>query len=187
MKDGGAEAARGTAVLLAAVAAADRDAFRALYDRAAPKLFGIALRICKDRELAEDALQDAFVEIWRRAGRFDPARGGADAWMAVIARNRAIDALRRRGAQPGGAAGPETDERLLALADPASPADGGAEYLALVQCLGRLEDREREAVLLAYYAGATRDELAGRYDAPVPTVKTWLRRALAALRACLDG
>ncbi|WP_340109681.1 sigma-70 family RNA polymerase sigma factor [Pikeienuella sp. HZG-20] len=169
--------------LIAAAARGDRGAFRALYDRTAAKLFGLCLRICHDRALAEDAAQDAFIDIWRKAAEFDPARGRAGAWMAVIARNRAIDIVRRRGRAPGWGG---ADDAFAALADPKARADGGAEAMALSQCLARLEETPRRMLVLAYVEGFTRDELAARFGAPVNTVKTWLRRGLAALKTCLD-
>ena len=179
--------ARPTEPLLLAVAGGDRAALRALYDLAAPKLFGLALRICRDRALAEDAVQEAFLDIWRKAPHFDPARGGGAGWMAVIARNRAIDIVRRQGRAPGWGGGGEGDDPLAHLSDPSAPEDGGAEAMALAECLGRLEPQPREMVVLAYVEGLSREELSARFDAPVNTIKTWLRRGLLALRSCLDG
>ncbi len=172
--------------LLAAVARGDRAAFRDLYAAFAPKLLGLTLRICRDRALAEDAVQEAFVEIWRKAEAFDPARGGAGGWMATIGRNRAIDLVRRRGRSPGWEAG-DPEEAFAFLADPAQKTDGGAERLALAECLGRLEETPRRMLVLAYVEGLSREELSAQFEAPVNTVKTWLRRGLLALRTCLDG
>lgn len=171
--------------LLRATAGADRTAFRALYQASAAKMFGIALQVCRERSLAEDALQEGFVEIWRKSAQFDPARGKAEAWMAVIVRNRAVDLLRRKGRNPSSLGDSE------ALADMAASEgtggrQGSVEYLALMACLGQLGEQDREAVLLAYYEGASREELATRYGAPVNTIKARLRRALQALRICLD-
>ena len=173
--------------LLLSTAGGDRAAFRALYVAASPKLLGVALRICGERGVAEDALQDAFVEIWRKADTFDTSRGAALGWMAVIVRNRAIDQLRRRGRGPAlGSGGEDADDAAARIVDISAPADGGADGLALEQCLGRLEDRAREMVVLAYCEGYSREELSERYDAPVNTVKTWLRRGLAELKECLE-
>ena len=174
--------------LLTAVAKRDRAAFRALYAAQSAKLFAIVLRICRDRAIAEDALQDAFVEVWRKAESFDPARGKAAAWMATIARNRAIDQIRRRGRGPTiGTGGDEDQDALAAIPDLSQPKDGGAEMIALAQCLDRMEPRDKEMVLLAYYEGYSREDLSARYDAPVNTIKTWLRRGLIALRGCLEN
>lgn len=155
-----------------------------LYEAVSPKLFGVTLRICRSRELAEDALQDAFVHIWRQAERFDGRRGSAMAWMAAIARNRAVDVMRRRGRAEGGAE--MGVEALDAMVDPSAMADGGVELIALARCLDRLDERGQELVLLAYFEGWTREELAERTGAPVNSIKTWLRRGLMALKSCLD-
>jgi RNA polymerase sigma-70 factor (ECF subfamily) len=171
--------------LLRSVARGDRSAFRLLYDRVAPKLFGIALKVCRDRTMAEDVLQEAFTDIWRKAGDFDPRRGRSGAWLAVITRNRAIDAIRRQGRGILGATtGSEPD--LDTTADPALTGDGGVEHLTLVDCLNRLETRQRDLILRAYYRGDTREDLARTFDAPVNTIKTWLRRGLISLKTCLD-
>ena len=170
--------------LLLAVADADEAAFRTVYDRTGAKLFGIALRICRERPMAEEALQNAYADIWRRAASFDPRRGRAEAWLAVVARNHAIDLLRRHAARGGGRT--TGDEALAGLVDPTQRTDGGVDYMALTACLGRLDRVRREAVLRAYMRGETREELAAHFKAPVNTVKTWLRRALDALRQCLE-
>ncbi|MEO1470345.1 MAG: sigma-70 family RNA polymerase sigma factor [Pseudomonadota bacterium] len=167
------------------VSKGDRHAFAALYQSAAPKLFGVALRISRERGLAEDVLQETFVHVWREAGRFETARGSAMAWMIAITRNRAIDALRRRGRRTEGHESP--DDALLAMADPAAATDGGVEVMALARCMDTLDDRAQELVLLAYFEGWTREELAAMTGSPVNTVKTWLRRALQRLKACLEG
>ncbi len=171
--------------LLKAIANADRAAFQALYSACAAKLFGVALQVCRERDLAEDALQEGFVEIWRKAEHFDPQRGRAEAWMAIIVRNRAVDLLRQRGRNPSTLG---DSDALTALAGKAR--EGGetdpVDYLALLACLDELQDQDREAVLLAYYEGASREELSQRYEAPVNTIKARLRRALAALRTCLS-
>ena len=135
----------------------------------------------------DPALQDAFVEIWRKASGFDAERGKAEAWMAVITRNRAIDLVRKRGRGPTfGTGGADDEEWMTALPDPSKPTDGGAEMIALQECLNRLEDQQRDMVLLAYYKGLSREELAAKFETPVNTVKTWLRRGLASLKTCLD-
>jgi len=169
--------------LLKAVANRDRAAFRVLFRNTSSKLFGVSLRICRDRSLAEDALQDAFVDIWRKATDFDASRGAAMGWMSVIVRNRSIDLIRRRGRGPQTVDG-DADNAPEPV-DPGAPTDGGTDGMALTKCLGELEARERELVVLAYCEGYSREELSERYDAPVNTVKTWLRRGLAALKDCL--
>lgn len=172
------------ASLLYDVVEGDRRAFAMLYEAAAPKLYGVCLRICRSKELAEDALQDAFVHIWRQAERYDEERGTAMAWMSAIARNRAIDVLRRRGRDGRGSdAGVQA---LDTMADPRAVADGGVDVIALARCMDRLDARGQELVLLAYFEGWTREELAERMGSPVGSVKTWLRRGLATLKSCLE-
>jgi len=169
--------------LLARVARQDRSAYRALYDACAAKLFGVALRICRERSLAEEAFQEAFIGIWRTATDFDPQRGSAMAWMAGVTRNRALDLLRRRGRSDI----PVEDDTIEKLMTEAQLLRADQVDLnALLQCLERLEETPRQAVILAYCAGLTREELAERFAAPTNTVKTWLRRALQALRSCLE-
>lgn len=172
------EAAR----LIAAVAQGDRAAFRRLYALTAPKLFGVALRMAPDRAAAEDVLQDAFLRIWTKAVTYSPEAGEPVAWMAAIVRHRAIDLLRSRAAR-GREEGDEALERIAA----ADRVDGQvADAAILRRCLGELDEIARSCVVAAYCEGRSREELAARYGAPVNTIKTRLRRSLAALRACVD-
>lgn len=170
--------------LVARVVAGDRVAFAQLYQKTSAKLFGIVLRICRDRILAEDVLQEAFVRIWRNASRFDPASGRPITWMAAIARNAAIDAVRQRRVHDARLA----DEDEAAVADMADPsvAFDPADREALRLCLGQLDEEHRNCVLLAYQDGYSREELAERFGRPVGTIKTWLHRALLRLKQCLD-
>ncbi|HVH80869.1 MAG TPA: sigma-70 family RNA polymerase sigma factor [Stellaceae bacterium] len=169
--------------LLRKTATGDSEAFALLYKRAAPKLFGVAIRIAGRGEVAEDALQECFVLVWRRAGEYDPMRGAVMSWLIAIMRNCVISRLRQRAIRPEGHAVPE--EALARLAAPES-ASQGAELRALRTCLDELEEQPRRAVLLAYVYGLTREELAARLSVPVGTVKSWIRRSLDRLRRCLD-
>lgn len=171
--------------LVKASAGGDEGALRALYDRTAPKLLGILLRILRDRSAAEDALQDVFVRIWQRAGSYDPAAGAPMAWLIAIARHCAIDAVRRQQARPMPV---QDDEDWLARI--ADDRDGEADLArddALRHCLEGLEASHRDCIVLAYCEGYSREELASRFDRPVNTIKTWLRRGLLALRGCLEA
>ncbi len=171
--------------LLAATAAGDAMAFRALYDAAAPQLFAQALRILKRRDWAEDVLQESFTAIWQRASDFQPELGTGRAWITVILRNRALDRLRR--ARPLVAA---DDDMLAAIPDDApSPYDLTAiaiEARRLHDCLDQLEDGQRHAILAAYFDGLTHDQLATRLATPLGTVKSWIRRGLMRLKGCLE-
>jgi RNA polymerase sigma-70 factor (ECF subfamily) len=172
--------------LLARVAARDREAFAAVYRATSAKLWGIVVRILPRRDVAEDVLQDVYVRIWERAGSFDPAKASPITWMASIARNRAIDEVRRRRPVSIEEA-PEALEVAESGPDPLESAEQSEELRRLKECLDGLEPERREMVLLAYYTGLSRDELAQRFAHPVNTIKTWLHRSLAQLRKCLGS
>lgn len=174
------------AALIGAVARQDRTAFQTLYQRTAPKLFAIVLRIMRERALAEDVLQDVFLKVWQNASAFSTEAGPAMGWLIAIARNRSIDLLRAKAAAPRTAA---TDTKDL-IETIAAIGDREAEMIdiaSLRQCLGQIEEPARSCVLLAYYEGYSREELARRYDRPVNTIKTLLFRSLAALKSCLEA
>jgi RNA polymerase sigma-70 factor (ECF subfamily) len=170
--------------LVGQVAAGDRAAFDGLYRATVGKLYGAARRILGNEAAAEDAVQEAYARIWRRAGDFDARLGSPIAWMTTIARHAAIDVL-RRGAERVSAAGREIDEVLAErLADPNARV-AGENGKALADCLARLDGDRRTMVLLAYCNGWSREELSNRFARPVATVKTILRRSLIALKECL--
>ena len=174
--------------LLFEIGRGEAAALAELYDLTSPKLFGVILRIQRDRSLAEDILQDAYLRIWRAAGSYDPEAGRPLAWLCTIARNRAIDGLRRKGAVE--VQGPVRDDGEDWVARLMDPHDDAAAFLdrdALAACLGRLEPAHRDCVVLAYCEGQSREELAQRYERPVNTIKTWLHRALASLKTCLEA
>lgn len=171
--------------LLAQTAQKDRVAFKALYTATSAKLFGIVLRILKRRDLAEDILQEVFVKIWDRAGDFDPQRASPITWMATIARNRALDEVRKRtpigldDAPEVMAMSDGTKDALLLLTE----SEDGARLRA---CINGLEPEKRDLVIAAYLNGESRDELGKRLGRPVNTIKTWLHRSLQQLKLCLD-
>ena len=168
--------------LLRRCAEGDRAALRRLYERFAARLHGIALRITGQPALAADATHDAFLQVWQQAGRFDAARGSGEAWLVSLARYRALDIVRRRGRDILTDSVPEqADDSPDALAVLAR----GAEGAALRRCLAELEPDRRQLTVLAFVQGLSHSELAARLDAPLGTVKSWIRRALAALRVCL--
>ncbi|WP_244669881.1 sigma-70 family RNA polymerase sigma factor [Kaistia sp. 32K] len=169
-----------------AVAARDETAFRTLYERSSAKLFAIVRRIAISEAAAEEALQEAWVRIWNHADRFDPALASPITWMTTIARHAAIDAV-RKGAERVSATAVVIDEELAdKLPAPGAVADGlTAPHLR--RCLEGLDADRRGMVLLAYSYGYSREELSRRFDKPVATVKTILRRSLIALKECLGG
>lgn len=170
-------------VLLSRTAAGDASAFKQLYGSTSAKLFATIGRILRDRAAAEDALQEAYVRIWRRADSFDSSIASPIAWMTTVARHAAIDVV-RTGASRVSAASVELDD-LVELSNPggSSPED----KFGIMRCLEELDAENRTMVLHAYCHGWSRDELASRFDRPVATVKTILRRALITLKECLGG
>ena len=172
--------------LLATVAKGDHAAFERLYAATRAKLYGVVLRILRRTDLADEVMQDTYLKIWRSAGEFDPRLASPMTWMVAIARNRAIDLLRRKSEAA-------IDEEPAALEvagdnpDPLARREITDELRRLLGCLGALDEERRRIVLLAYYNGWSRDQLAARFDKPVNTIKTWLRRSLIDLRECLGS
>lgn len=172
--------------LMTRVARKDRIAFAALYRATSAKMFGTALRILRRRDLAEEILQEVYAKIWERAGDFDASKASPVTWMAAIVRNRALDEVRRK--TPISVEDmPEGFEPAADNPDPLETRERSENLRALLACLDRLDPQKRQMVLLAYYHGASREMLAERYEAPVPTIKTWLHRSLAQLRLCLSS
>jgi len=166
--------------LLAACTLGDRRAFARLYACASPSLYAIVLRLLRRRDWAEEALQDAFVQIWERAADYRPDKGRPLTWMASIARYRAIDFIRSEGRHRS----EHGDETLALLADErARQVLGGAR---LEECLNELESGQRQCILLSYCEGYSHHELAERLATPLGTVKTWIRRGLQRLKRCLE-
>ncbi len=129
-------------------------------------------------------MQEAYVRIWERAGDFDAARGSPLAWMATIARNRALDEVRR--VRPTSLEDmPEGFEPAAEPVDPMASRERSEALSALLACLDKLDGERRAVLMLAYYRGASREALAARFGRPAPTIKTWLRRSLMQLRDCL--
>ncbi|MGI9353770.1 MAG: sigma-70 family RNA polymerase sigma factor [Rhizobiaceae bacterium] len=172
--------------LLAATAKGDREAFHELYQHSSGKLFGVLLRILKNRQMAEDALQDVYLKIWQKADAYSADKGKPISWMATIARNRAIDIV--RASRPHQTVDePGDEEEIFQLGGQAAEGVDVGELESLRFCLGEMKKDDRRYVILAYYEGFSRDELAERFEIPVGTIKTRLRRGLIALRACLES
>jgi len=172
--------------LLVRAAARDTAAFAALYRETSAKLFGVVARIINRSDVAADVLQETYVRVWEKAGEFDSSKGSALAWMATIARNRALDEVRR--VRPGSLEDqPEGFEPAAEEIDPLGARERSEELARLIDCLQGLDEERRTIVLLAYYRGLSREALAKRFGRPVPTIKTWLHRSLAQLRDCLKS
>jgi RNA polymerase sigma-70 factor (ECF subfamily) len=165
----------------------DRSAFRTVYEATSAKLLGVTLRILSDRQLAEDVLQDTYLTVWRKAGSFDPSRASPITWLVTIARNRAIDRLRSGAAIRRSTS---IDEAFDIADDGPSPAqslESGDDVRRLNDCLGQLDDRTGGAIRTAFIEGVTYDTLATRENVPLGTMKSWIRRGLMRLRACLES
>lgn len=163
----------------------DQRAFAELYKRTSSKLFGVCLRMLRDRSEAEEVLQETYTTVWRRASSFDAARASAITWLVTLSRNKAIDRLRQHREE-------QLDDpiRLDALVDdqpgPAVGAETSQEHRRLEHCLDELEPQQRNSVREAFFSGATYNELATRCKVPLGTMKSWIRRSLMQLRTCLD-
>jgi len=172
--------------ILTQVATGDQQAFAALYRRTSAKLFGVCLRMLADHGEAEEVLQEIYTTVWHRAGSFDARRASAITWLVVLARNKAIDRLRQRQAYA-----PCHDMTLEHLIDeqpgPATQAETSEEHQRLQQCLQALESKQRQSVREAFFSGSTYSELAARFQVPLGTMKSWIRRGLLQLRTCLDA
>lgn len=187
------------AALMARVVSSDRGAFDELYRATSATLFGMVLRINRDRGHAEEVLQEIYITVWRQAPSFDAAHGKVLTWLTTIARHRAIDSLRRRAAQPatisrfggidGGADGGEgdlLDHMPSELPSPLDLLDDANRAHALERCMSQLSGEQRSSLALAYYQGLSHSEVAEHLSQPLGTVKSWVRRGLLSLRGCLD-
>jgi RNA polymerase sigma-70 factor (ECF subfamily) len=182
--------------LLGRVALGDRAAFGVLYRTSSAHLLGVILRIQNDRAQAEDVLQEVFVNVWKSAGSYNAGLAAPMAWLASVARNRAIDSLRRRRSEPVTVSTSRVDadgqeQDLLASFASAEPGprerrEQADEALALRGCMERLSAEQRQCLALAYYQGLSHGEVAEHLRQPLGTVKSWVRRALIAVRACLE-
>jgi len=172
--------------LLAAVAKGDRAAFERLYAATRAKLYGVVLRILRRADLADEVIQETYIKIWTSAGQFNPAIATPITWMVSIARNRAIDLIRKKSEV---SIEEESDAMDVAAetSDPLAGRELTEELKRLLTCMGRLDAERQRLVLLAYYSGWTREQLAAKFEKPVNTIKTWLRRSLAEIRECLGS
>jgi RNA polymerase sigma-70 factor, ECF subfamily len=172
--------------LLAQIALGNRAAFEALYRGTANRLFGICLRVLTQRSEAEDALQDVYTTVWRKAAQFDPGKASATAWLAMIARNKAIDRLRALPAHQARASFELAENVEDQRTSPLQSVETSKDRARLEQCLERLEPKRRSLIHAAFFDGLTYEELAARIEAPLGSIKSWIRRGLLQLRECLD-
>lgn len=175
------------ASLLARVAAGERAAFEALYRATSGMLFAICLRVLPDRGEAEEALQDAFLAIWNKAIQFDPARASPSAWLGTIARNRAIDRLRSNPSRSNTVSIDLAESVADEGMSTSDSAQAATDRVRLDDCMRQLDERRRKLIRTAFFDAATYEELARRAQAPLGSVKSWIRRGLMQLRACLES
>ena len=171
--------------LIARCALRDRQAFRDLYGRTSAKLYGVTLRILRDRSEADEALQEVYVKIWQRADKYVPGGYSPISWLVAVARNHSLDVLRARK--------PQSDDIEMALdvadagPDPEQAAVDRGERSRIDHCLDQLDTDKANAVRGAYLDGYSYEELSSRFNVPLNTMRTWLRRSLLKLRDCLSA
>ncbi len=170
--------------LLAAVAKGDVAAFERVYEATRAKLYGVVLRILGKPELADEVMQETYLKVWKMADKFNPAIASPITWMVAIARNRAIDIMRKK-AEVSIEDEPEAMGVAADTPTPLARREMTEELKRLLSCLGKLDPEKQRIVLLAYYSGWSRDQLAKKLDIPVNTIKTWLRRSLLEIRGCM--
>lgn len=160
----------------------EKAALRVIYESECPAMIGVALRIVKRRELAEEVVQEAYVKIWRNAHRYDPELGPPKAWLYAIVRNQALNVLRdgRREDLVD-----EVPEDLGSAVEAYQAIERLPDASALRRCLEGLEPRRRASLVMAYVDGFSHGEIAGRLAVPLGTAKAWIRRSLVALKECM--
>jgi RNA polymerase sigma factor (sigma-70 family) len=183
---------RHLADLLHACAQGRQAAFQALYREVSPQLFAILVRILKRRDLAEEALQDALLSVWRNAGSYSVDKGAPMTWLVSICRYRALDILRREKREVSlDTEREDLDEEGQQVSDGERVSDAvplsKAEERKLDDCMCKLNDGQRRSIRLAYVDGCTHEEIAARIGSPVGTVKSWVRRGLESLKRCLEA
>ncbi len=166
-------------VCLLACARGDHRALHQLYEQDSSRLLGVALRITRNKALAEDIVHDAFIKIWHGAHSFDPLRGSARGWVFSVTRHLALDMVRSAGRDV------PLDDQYEPLAEPAQSIEFAARSGQIHQCLERLDPTRRTCILHAYVDGYSHSEIAQKLSTPLGTVKAWIKRSLAALRECM--
>ena len=173
--------------LLTRVSQGDRKAFASLYEATSPKLFALALRILSRKDLAEEALQDAYVNIWHHAAGYRRDKAAVMTWMTTIVRNRCLDLLRAQPAEKQLAADSSFDEWASEDLGPLEAVTADSDARALLACMKQLPPLQRQAIALSYFHGLAHEQLAQQLAQPLGTIKTWLRRGLQLLRNCMGA
>lgn len=180
-------AAPDLAALLGASARRDRSAFERLYRATSPKLFGVAVRILRREDWAEEILQDCYVSIWQHAQEYAPGLAQPMTWMTSIVRNRCLDWLRKPALETPDEDGAIAEATASESPDPLAGLEQAGEAAAVKQCLEGLDARQRQSIALAFYDGLSHTEIAHHLREPLGSVKTWVRRGLMRLKSCLDA
>lgn len=168
--------------LIEQVAFGNRNAFSSLYDATSTKLFSVCLRVLKSREAAEDALQDVFIKVWRNADKYHANGLSPMTWLITIARNTSIDRLRSEHEAYEG----DVSDLICEAPGPEQKSIEGSEKTQIERCLNTLQEDKADAVRAAYLEGETYVDLAERFNVPLNTMRTWLRRSLIALKGCMN-
>ncbi len=172
--------------LIARTALRDRAAFGALYDATSAKLLAVCMSVLKNRDDAEDTLQEVFLRIWNKAERYAVTGHSPMTWLITIARNIAIDRLRAKARAGKDTTGTETDLLADARPGPEATTIAASESRRIVACLRELPGERADAVRAAYLEGATYADLAAKFEVPLNTMRTWLRRSLQSLKECMS-
>jgi RNA polymerase sigma-70 factor, ECF subfamily len=178
--------AQTTEDLLVAVATGDQLAFETLYDRVTPQVLGVALRVLRDRSLAEEVTQEVLVEVWRKASRFDPDRGSGSGWITTLAHRRAVDRVRSEQASRDRDDRVSRRDEVRAFDEVADEVEIRLDHWQVRRALATLTERQREAIELAYFGGHTYRDVARVLGIPEGTAKSRLRDGLLRLRAALE-
>ncbi|MCV2867464.1 sigma-70 family RNA polymerase sigma factor [Defluviimonas sp. WL0002] len=169
--------------MMARITLRDRDALALLYDATSAKLFGVCLRVLNNRSEAEDVLHDVYIRVWQKADTYAVTGHSPMTWLITVTRNMSIDRLRKRRPETG------SDDAMALVADdgpgPEAAAIASSERARIEACMGELESDRADAVRAAYLEGETYKDLAARFDVPLNTIRTWLRRSLMKLKDCL--
>lgn len=180
-------AAEPLAGLLAACARRDQSALARLYELTSAKLFGVALRIVRREDWAEDVLQECYLRIWNHAPEYRAGLAAPMTWMTSIVRNRCLDWLRRPHFEVADEDGAIAEATASDNPGPLAQLERSADAAGIARCLKGLDARQRQAIVLAFYDGLSHSELARHLREPLGTVKTWVRRGLLKLRSCLEN
>jgi RNA polymerase sigma-70 factor (ECF subfamily) len=164
----------------------DHDAFQSLYETTSPYLYSLALRILKQESLANEVVQEAFVQIWYGAKDYYAEKGSPTAWMASIVRYRALDLIRREKSQQSRVEAAANELPEYDVPDPSEAVKYSTEMQKLIRCLQPIQPEQRTSILLAFYHGLTHTEIAEQMKTPIGTVKSWIRRGLSRVRECMQ-